>query len=260
MSLSLLERSPTPDPGSGRRWWKLPERPTACTLFVTEGPVWSYAGGTAPAEASPGLEPWLAANPGANARIVLSGALTHQLVVSDPALPIADAEALLAWARHQFVHYHGSAAQRWPLSVWLSAGQRGASAAHGIDLDAVLRRAADSGVRVRAVQPWWAVALQAATLAAPTLALADRAELWIVEGQRVTRVGCGQGRVRQIEQHWLSSASLSALAARLAECEVPSQTTWVLGYGLQPGEHAPLVARPLGELQDAHPAPAWLGV
>lgn len=260
MSLSLLERSPTPRPGNGSRWWKRAERPPACTLFVTEASVWSYAGGDAQAETSPGLEPWLAANPGSNARIVLSGALTHQLVVSDPSLPIADAEALLAWARHQFVHYHGPDAQRWPLSVWLSAGQRGASAAHGIDLDAVLRSAADRGVRVRAVQPWWAVALQAATLEAPTLALADRAELWIVEGQRITRVMCGQGRVRQIEQHWISSASKVALAARLAECEVPPQTTWVLGYGLQPGEHGPLAARLLGELQVEHPAPAWLGV
>lgn len=260
MSLSLLERSHTPDNGNSRRWWRRAERPSACTLFVTEASVWSYAGSGAQAEESPGLEPWLAANPGANARIVLSGALTHQLVVSDPSLPIADTEALLAWARHQFVHYHGPEAQRWPLSVWLSAGQRGASAAHGIDLDAVLRVAANSAVRVRAVQPWWAVALQAATLEAQTLALADRAELWIVEGQRVTRVMCGQGRVRQIEQHWIASASMAALAARLAECEVPPQTTWVLGYGLRSGEQGPLSARLLGQLQAEHPAPAWLGV
>lgn len=259
MSLSLLEHSPAPGNGSSLRWWKRAERPSACTLFVTEGRLWCYAGSGAQAVASPGIEPWLAANPGANARIVLSGALTHQLVVSDPSLPVSDAEALLAWARHQFVHYHGPAAQRWPLSVWLSAGQRGASAAYGLDLDAVLRLAGEGGVRVRAVQPWWAVALQAATREAPNLALADRAELWIVEGQRVTRVLCGQGRVRQIEQHWLASASKAALAACLAECEVPPHTTWVLGYGLQPGEHGPLGARLLGELQAEYPAPAWLG-
>lgn len=267
MSLSLLERTPSAtDPRTAgsvtagkRRWWPSIARDPVLTLFLQEQAAWGYGPGDDAGRRFGSSDAWLDDHAGCKVRLVLSTALTHQLVVSDPALPLDDVDALLAWARHQFVHYHGAAAQNWPLSAWLSGGQRGASAAHGLDLDALVRRAGGQGVQVRSVQPWWAVALQAATLEAPTLALADPAELWIVEGRRVMRLRCGSGRVRQIEQHWLAHAEPAALAALIAGAGIAPQSSWLLGYGIAPGAAEVHGLRCLGTLHDDHPAPRWLG-
>ncbi|WP_341893281.1 hypothetical protein [Variovorax sp. YR752] len=261
MSLSLLDRTrpaAAPAPAPRRRWFPTAREPVL-TLFLQEHAAWGYAPGDQTARRYASSDAWLLDHAGCRLRLVLSTALTHQLVVNDPALPLEDMEALLAWARHQFVHYHGAAAQHWPVSAWLNGEQRGASAVHGIDLDALVRRAGASGVQVRSVQPWWAVALQAATLQAPTLALAEAAELWIVEGARVTRVRCGRGRVRQIEQHWLVQPEPAELATLIAGAGVPAQSCWLLGYGLRPGDVDVHGVRVLGALHEEHPAPHWLG-
>lgn len=262
MSLSLLDRS-RPDaalaPARRRRWWPSAAREPVLTLFLQGHAAWAYGPGDEAGRRYASSDAWLVDHAGCKVRLVLSTALTHQLVANDPALPLEDIEALLAWARHQFVHYHGAAAQQWPLSAWLNGEQRGASAVHGIDLDALVRRAGASGVRVRSVQPWWAVALQTATLQAPALAVADPAELWIVEGARATRVRCGRGRVRQIEQHWLAQPEPAELAALMTGAGVPPRSCWVLGYGLRPGDVAVPGVRVLGVLHEEHPAPHWLG-
>lgn len=259
MSLSLLDRTATADVATPkRRLWPAATREPVRTLFLQEHASWSYTRGEAAAQLFATHDDWMAAHAGGKVRLVLSTALTHQLVVSDASLPLEDVEALLAWARQQFVHYHGVVAQQWPLSAWLGGGQRGASAAHGIDLESLLRRAREQGVSVCSVQPWWAVALQAATLQAPTLALADPAELWIVEGTRVTRVCCGAGCVRQIEQHWLAQPRPELLAALIEGAGAPPQSSWVLGYGLGTGEFETHGVRCLGGLHGGHPAPHWL--
>lgn len=262
MSLSLLERtlpSAGPRPAARRRWWPSAARDPVITLFLQEQAAWAYGGGDSEARRFGSCDAWLDDHAGCKVRLVLSTALTHQLVVSEPSLPLDDADALLAWARHQFVHYHGAAAQHWPLSAWFAGGQRGASAAHGIDLDALVRRAGANGVRVRSVLPWWAVALQAATLEAPTLALASPAELWIVEGCRVLRLRCAAGRVCQIEQHWLVQADPASLAALIGGAGIAPQSSWVLGYGLSAGAMQVHGLRCLGTLNEDHPAPRWLG-
>jgi hypothetical protein len=229
------------------------------TLFVQEKAAWSYErAANAPQRIAP-LPELPTALAGFNVRLVLSGTLTHQLVVSDPALPIQDTEAMLAWARHQFVHYHGPAAQRWPLAAWQNRAQRGVSAAHGIDLDALLRAAESQRVHLRAVQPWWAVALQAATLEAPTLALAERAELWLVEGPQVTRLVCGSGRLLQIERHWLEQANVTALGALVADHGGDTTARWLLGYGIDETGIGELPLRRLGSLGADHPLARWVG-
>ena len=243
-----------------RRWLRLPGHEATCTLFLQSDAVWRFKRGSDDVQRFSPASEWAAAHAGGNVRLVLSDTLTHQLVVSDPALPIEDADALLAWARHQFVHYHGPAALQWPVSTWLKGPQRGASAAHGIDLDALVRSAAAKGVRLRAVQPWWAVALQAATLEAPTLELAEHAELWLVEALQVTRVVCVQGRVQQIEQHWLERADATALAALMAERSPTGRVLWTLGYGLSEGGFEALPARRLGTLTGERPSARWIGV
>lgn len=260
MSLSLAEhKTSAPTTGlSPLRRWRGGREPMR-TVFLAGDTAWACTRGEADVQRfGPGAD-WLAAHADGNIRLVLSGLLTHQLVVTDPTLPLEDNETLLAWARHQFVHYHGPAAERWTLAPWLTRTQRGASAAHGVDLDALLRRAEAQRVRVRAVQPWWAVALQAATLEAPTLALAERADLWLVEGAHVTRVSCTTGRLAQIEQHWLERPDTPALAALLAALCRDGQRPWVLGYGLDDGTTQDLHARCLGTLSGGHPAPRWLG-
>lgn len=260
MSLSLADpkASASKTALSPLRRWLGAREPTR-TVFLSADAAWSGARGEAEAQRFGGHADWLAAHADGNVRLVLSGTLTHQLVVTDPTLPLEDNETLLAWARHQFVHYHGPAAEHWVLAPWLTQSQRGASAAHGVDLDTLLRNAEAQRVRLRAVQPWWAVALQAATLEAPTLALAERAELWLVEGAHVTRVRCTAGRLAQVEQHWLERADTRALAVLLAALGADGPPPWVLGYGLVDAATDGLPARCLGTLGGEHPAPRWLG-
>lgn len=261
MSRSLPETNPSDAARPPlRRWWPLAGRDPVRTLFLQSGKTWSYERGSEQARCFEPAGDWLSAHADGNVRLVLSGALTCQMVVSDPLLPSESSEALLEWARHQFVHYHGPAAQRWTLSTWADGPRRCASAAHGIDLDALERAASAHGVRVRAAQPWWAVALQSATREAPTLALAERAELWLVEGTQVTRVVCGQGRVLQIDQHWLERADVRALADLMRGCGSACQASWVLGYGLADSGDEALGVRRLGTLSGERPAARWLGV
>lgn len=263
MSLSLVEpdaptRVADPAPAGWRRWWRLPGRLPVRTVFVQAERAWSWGPGEAAPQAHGPTPGWTAELAGGDVRLVLSGLLTHQIVVSDPALPLEDTDSLLAWARHQFVHYHGPAAERWVLAPWLTRTQRGASAAHGIDLEALQREAAAHGVRLRAAQPWWAVALQSAGQAVPALTGDAPAELWIVEGLHVTRVACARRRIVQIEQHWLErpdGAALAALAQRLEPAARPA----VLGYGLQAGEGAGAALQLLAPLDGVHPAARWLG-
>lgn len=259
MSLSLAEETRTAAPAAAgwRRWLRLPGRLPLHTVFVQADGAWSHVPGQDTLRAHPAPVRWTEALAGSDVRLVLSGLLTHQLVVGDPALPLEDTESLLAWARHQFVHYHGAAAERWALAPWLTPTQRGASAAHGIDLDALQREAAAHGVRLRAVQPWWAVALQAAALQAPALLQEGPVELWIAEGVHVTRVVCAQRRIVQIEQHWLEHADAAGLAM-LAAALAPRHPAWVLGYGLG-GTDLPDGLHGLGAVDGACPAPCWLG-
>lgn len=233
-------------------------RAPARTVLLQAAQAWSYAPDAFSPIAFVDFEAWCAAHAGSSVRVVLSSALTHQLV-ADPQLPLEDSEAVLAWARHQFVHYHGAAAQRWALAPWCDGPQRGAIALHALELDTLLQSAARHRVGIRAIEPWWSVALRVATRRAPVLASGEPAELWLVEGVRLTRVLCADRRVQGVEQRWLDAADEPALARLIAELCDPEHPPWVLGCGLASDAARPLVAaRVLGGLEAGCPAPEWV--
>jgi hypothetical protein len=252
--------SPTAATGLARQVSRLLRRGhgPASTLFVQPDAAWAWPADGGPARRFAQAGDALAAHPGGSVRVVLSGLLTHQLVAPDPSLPLADAQAVMAWARHQVVHYHGAAAQAWAIAPWHHGTQRGAAALHGVDLPALTDAAARHDVRLRAVQPWWTVALHALTRESPTVALAERAELWLIEGLHATRVLCAAGTVLDIEQHWLERADPAALLALLASRAAPAPACWLLGYGLLGDAPMPPSVRCPASLAGEHPAARWL--
>lgn len=233
-------------------------RAPARTVLLQATQVWSYAPDAFSPIAFADFEAWCAAHAGLSVRIVLSSALTHQLV-ADPALPLADTEAVLAWVRHQFVHYHGAHAEHWALAPWCDGPQRGAIALHALELHTLLQSAARHRVTIQAIEPWWSVALRLATRRAPVLASGEAAELWLVEGMQLTRVRCADRRVQGIEQRWLDAADEAALARLIAELCGSDNPPWVLGCGLASDAGRPLAtARVLGALEERCPAPEWV--
>jgi len=115
---------------------------------------------------------WCHDLPGTAVELIVSARALHELVV-EPGLPLADLDAVQAYAQQQFAHYFGAAAQRFAIAPWRQGGARGASALHGLDL-AVLSAQADAAqVRLTAVRPAWAAWL--ASLPAATRAGSGRA-------------------------------------------------------------------------------------
>ena len=264
--MSPLLREAWVGPGSALReaWLAVRGRRMAQALFVQPGAVWSYAL-EAPHDAvrHDHLAAWCAAHPHSQAHLVLSGLATHDLVVQDPTLPLHDAAAVAAWAAHQFVHYHGNAAQHWPVAPWMAGGRCGATAIHGVDLAALQLAAAAQAVRLRAVRSWWAVALAAVTQQVPALASAVALQVLLVESTLLTQVSCSGGAVRDVQQRWLDSPTVPALHTLLQEL-VPAEgasAALLLGYGLEEATPAALQALParvLGALNGDCPALQWV--
>ncbi|MDE2081235.1 MAG: hypothetical protein KGI90_07775 [Burkholderiales bacterium] len=247
----------------GRRllgaWRRVRDRSVPEAVFLQPDAAWRYGGPEAIPERIMPVSDWAATLAGSSVRLVLSGALTQQILVEDPATPLADEEAVRGWGRHQFIHYHGRPAEQWALAAWHDASQRGVAAVSGIDLGALRREAEQHRIVLRAIQPWWAVALHAAGAEVPALMLAPAAELWLVEGAQVTRLRSGLGRLTGIEQHWLDRADVRALADLLGSLQVDGAQAWVHGYGLDENGVEALPARRLGSLSGSRPAPRWLG-
>jgi hypothetical protein len=228
------------------------------TVLLQPAQVWSYAASGLPPTSFTNFEAWCAAHAGQSVRVVLASALTHQLV-ADPSLPLHDSEAVLAWARHQFVHYHGAPALHWPIAPWCHGPQRGAIALHALELEPLLQSASNHRVRIQAIEPWWSVALRTATRRAPLLAGAEPAELWLLEGVQLTRLRCAGYRVHGIEQRWLNAPDESSLAQLIAQLSAVHNPLWVLGCGLASGAANGLgAAQVLGALQAAWPEPEWV--
>ncbi|WP_457319886.1 hypothetical protein, partial [Roseateles sp. P5_E11] len=55
---------------------------------------------------------WCRDLPGTAVEVVVSARALHELV-TEPGLPLADLDAVQAYAQQQFAHYFGSAAQRF---------------------------------------------------------------------------------------------------------------------------------------------------
>ncbi len=252
-------------------WRALGERAAARfarphTLFIEGGRVmsWSAEHQAADPEEAASAAAWFGSHRGAAVRVVLSSTLTRQ-IVADPALPLDDPALLSAWARQQFATYHGAAAQGWPVAPWLLAGQRGVCALPQFDLSALRREAAEGGVRLRSVEPWWSVALAAASAQVALLEQASAFSLGLVEGSLLTVLTCDGGRVASVVQRRLGSASSDALVGVLAESLLDTSVdatsdrhVCVLGFGLADSGPWPASWQVPDRLDAPVPARAWL--
>jgi hypothetical protein len=211
------------------------------------------------------LDAWCAAHPGQRASVWLSAWWVVDVLV-DAALPLHDDAALLAYVRPLLQHYHGDAAAPWPLAAWQAGAARGASALHGLDLAAMQHTAQRHGVRLAALQPWWARALRLALARQPALAREPAAQLAVVEGRLVTRLDLARGQLVGLQQRRLPQASTAALQSWLADEPVALQCC--LGHGLVddlPNSHSTrsiatdsgLGSMALGRLDGLAPPPAW---
>lgn len=117
------------------------------------------------------FESWCREHPGTAVELVVSARALHELL-AEPGLPLADLDAVQAYAQQQFAHYFGAAAQRFAVAPWQQGGASGASALHGLDLAALRAQADAAQVRIAAVRPAWAVWL--ASLPAATRAASGR--------------------------------------------------------------------------------------
>lgn len=115
---------------------------------------------------------WCRDMPGTAVELIVSARALHELV-TEPGLPLADLDAVQAYAQQQFAHYFGAAAQRFAIAPWQLGEAAGASALHGLDLAALRSQADAARVRLAAVRPAWAAWL--ASLPAATRAGSGRA-------------------------------------------------------------------------------------
>lgn len=137
---------------------------------------------------------WCRDHPGTAVELIVSARALHELV-AEPGLPLADLDAVQAYAQQQFAHYFGAEAQRFALAPWQLGDRAGASALHGLDLAALQALAGTSRVRLAAVRPAWAAWL--ASLPAATRAGSGRA-VWH-EGEVAVVIQLDQGRVAGLQ-------------------------------------------------------------
>ncbi|MFT7776384.1 hypothetical protein [Roseateles sp.] len=117
------------------------------------------------------FEAWCREHPGTAVELVVSARALHELV-AEPGLPLADLDAVQAYAQQQFAHYFGASAQRFAIAPWKLGDAAGASALHGLDLATLRAQAEAARVRLAAVRPAWAAWL--ASLPAATRAGSGR--------------------------------------------------------------------------------------
>ncbi len=207
-------------------------------------------------QAWPGFDAWCEAHGGQSCALSVSSALLHELVC-DVDLPLADDPAALAWARPLLQHFHGDAAQGWPLAAWQDGPTRGISALHGVRLDGVLSSARQHGVRVLAVRPWWARVLQLSLKRQPALRQGP-ARLLVLEGQGLTELVLREGQVMGVQIRRLDEATSPALRAWCEE-HPGDGPTFTVGYGLAPSPTgAPGLPAALDALDAPAPSLRWL--
>lgn len=152
---------------------------------------------------------WCREHPGSAVELVVSARALHELVV-EPGLPLADLDAVQAYAQQQFAHYFGASAQRFAIAAWQQGSACGASALHGLDLAALSAQARSARVRLAAIRPAWAVwlaSLPSATRAASGHALWHEGEIAVVITlDRGRVVGLQPRRVKQLAELGAGSA------------------------------------------------------
>lgn len=101
---------------------------------------------------------WCASHPGARVEVFVGAERMHSLLVPQD-LPLPDEAALLGYARLQFSHYFGAAAQGWPLASGTQGGARVVAAfAEADGLQTLLAQAAAHRVRIVSLRPTWTLA------------------------------------------------------------------------------------------------------
>jgi len=145
-------------------------------------------------QAWPDFAAWCAAHVGARVALLAGPDRMHSLLVPDD-LPLADDDALLGYARLQFTHYFGPAAQAWPLAAW----PRGACALAGVDLAALRATAAVHRVRIASLRPSW------------TLAPADDGDCALVDGGMLTWLRRRDGHLVELQQRHADDELLNEL-------------------------------------------------
>lgn len=153
-------------------------------------------------QAWPDFAAWCAAHAGARVELLAGPDRMHSLLVPDD-LPLADEAALLGYARLQFTHYFGPAAQHWPLAAW----ERGACALTD-DLAALRAAAAAQRVRITSLRPSWA------------LAAATDGDAAILDGGMLTWLRRQDGRLVELQQRHADAELLQELkAARIVHAK-----------------------------------------
>ncbi|WP_457418393.1 hypothetical protein, partial [Roseateles sp. P5_E7] len=154
---------------------------------------------------------WCRDMPGTAVELVVSAKALHELV-AEPGLPLADLDAVQAYAQQQFAHYFGAAAQRFAIAPWQLGEAAGASALQGLDLASLRAQADAARVRLAAVRPAWAVwlaALPAATRAGSGRAVWHEADVAVV-------IQLDRGRVTGLQSRRVQSLADLGADAPLA--------------------------------------------
>ena len=145
-------------------------------------------------KAWPDFAAWCAAHPGARVALFAGPDRMHSLLVPED-LPLGDDDALRTYARLQFSHYFGPAAQAWPLAVWA----RGACALAEGDIAALHATAAAHRVRLVSLRPSW-------TLAAP-----QNGDTAVIDGGMLTSLRFEGGRLAELQQRHVDDTLLQEL-------------------------------------------------
>jgi hypothetical protein len=236
-----------------QRWQALRGGAPRHAVFVhTEGVVAWPAGRAASGsdaampERFDSFEAWCGAHAGEAAQLHLSGRLVHNLLI-EPSLGLRGPAATLAYARQQFTHYHGAAAQQWPLAVALAGGGSVVCALHSLELGQLRSSAQRHGVRLLGAAPVWAAGLSSLARREPEFTQPGRRALAVVEGTLVTWLASDGGRIVALQQRRLDTPHLDELAELIDALASGSEplvaTPFVVGWGLQSGDHAERAAR-----------------
>ncbi|MBW8849011.1 MAG: hypothetical protein JF607_29155 [Burkholderiales bacterium] len=157
------------------------------------------------------FEAWCRGAPGTAVELIVSARALHELVC-EPGLPLADLDAVQAYAQQQFAHYFGAAAQRFAIAPWQVGDAAGASALHGLDLAALRAQADAARVHLAAIRPAWAAWL--ASLPAATRAGSGRA-VWH-EGDVAVVIQLDRGRVIGLQSRRVNTLADLGAEAPLA--------------------------------------------
>lgn len=237
-------------------------RPTHLLLANSDGAwAWNPQDSLASAAHHDSVHNWVRTHPGCDLRLWVSGQLVRSLSPLR-SQPTASDEALRVDARRELVGSHGARADEWALATWANHVASGVSALSGIDLQALRGHAAQHGVRIQSVVPWWYHAFGEAKRCVGALNRRARAQVGVVEGSQVVWATTENGTLVEVQQQELENATVAALQLEIRRMRAANaaqdSTCVVLGQGLIDGARTTgLDALVLGRLDGDQP-PQWL--